>query len=223
MRILSRCSDILVAKINVLLDLAENPEAMIGQVIREMEDDVAEARGHTARAIAAERRLNRELAEQRIGIEFWQTKARAAVAANREDLARVALQRKKELETSAAELATQHTAALETSTQARAALHALESNLTLALLKQRSLIARLRAAQARRALGRAAGKRLGVGSTPGAKLQGWEQRLTDLEDLIAAETEVQGLGSPEATFAAWETEAELDRELAVLKEENARK
>src|SRR5580658_9012273 len=100
MRILSRCSDIIVANINVLLDKAENPEAMIGQVIREMEDDLAVARSHAACVIAAERRLSRDLAEQRIGIEFWQTKARAGVAANREDLARVALARKKELEIS---------------------------------------------------------------------------------------------------------------------------
>jgi phage shock protein A len=162
MRILSRCSDIIVANINVLLDKAENPEAMIGQVIREMEDDLAVARSHAARAIAAERRLSRELAEQRICIEYWQTKARAAVVANREDLARAALVRKKELEIAAAELATQHTAALETSMQVRTTLHALETNLTVARRKQRSLIARHRAAQARQALCRAAGKRLGL-------------------------------------------------------------
>ena len=132
MRILSRCSDIIVANINVLLDKAENPEAMIAQVIREMEDELAMARSHAASAIAAERRLNRELAEQRVGIEFWRTKARAAVAANRDDLARLALARKKELEISAAELATQHAAALETSTQVRASLHALETNLAVA-------------------------------------------------------------------------------------------
>jgi phage shock protein A len=224
MRILSRCSDILVANIHALLDKAENPEAMIGQVIREMEEGLAVARGHAAMAIAAERRLNRELAEQRTSIEFWRTKARTAVAANRDDLARVALARKMELEISAAELATQtHAAALETSAQIRASLHALEINLSAALRKQRSLIARHRATQARRALGRAAGKRLGSGFSPGAKLQQWEQRLTDLEDVIAAETEVQGLGGPETTFATWETEAELDRELAALKEENARR
>ena len=223
MRILSRCSDILVANLHALLDKAENPEAMIAQVIREMEDGLAVARGHAARAIAAERWLNRELTEQRIGIEFWQIKARAAVAANREDLARVALVRKKELKVSMAELVTQHTAALEAGTQARTSLHALETNLAAALRKQRSLIARHRAAQARRALCRAAGKRLGLGITPGAKLRHWEQRLTDLEDLIAAETEVQGLEGPETMFATWETEAELDRELAALKEENARK
>ncbi len=222
MGILSRCSDIIVANINVLLDSAENPEAMIGQVIREMEDSLAIARGHAAIAIAAARRLNRELAEQRIGIESWQAKARTAIAADREDLARAALARKKDTERSAAGLAIQHSAALETSTQVRASLAALETNLSAALRKQRSLIARHRAALAGRALGCALGKRLGSGVTPGAKLQQWEQRLSDLEDVIAAETEVQSIGGPETTFATWETEAELDRELAALKQENVR-
>jgi phage shock protein A len=223
MRILSRCSDILIANINALLDKTENPETMIGQVIREMEDGLAVARGHAASAIAAERWLNRELGKQRVRVEFWQNKARAAVAANRDDLARAALARKKELEISAAELEIQHTAALETSMQVRTSLDALETNLAVALRKRRSLIARHRAAQARRALGRAAGKRLGSDFTSGAKLEHWEQRMTDLEDVVAAEMEVQGLGDPETTFATWETQAEIDRELSALKEENARK
>jgi phage shock protein A len=223
MRILSRCSEIIVANINALLDKAENPEVMIAQIIREMEDDLALARSHAASAIAGERRLSRDLAEQRIGIEYWQTKARAAVAANREDLARLALAHKKELEVSAADLATQHAAALETSTQVRISLRALENNLTVARRKQRSLIARHRAAQTRQALGRAAGKRLGTGVTFGAKLQHWDQRLTDLEDVTAAQAEVQGLGSPESDFATLENEAEIERELAALREENAQK
>ena len=50
MRFLSRCSEIIVANINALLDTAENPEAV--------------------RVIAAERLLNRELTEQRNDIEF---------------------------------------------------------------------------------------------------------------------------------------------------------
>jgi phage shock protein A len=218
MRILSRCSDIIVANINVLLDKAENPEAMIGQIIREMEDGLALARSHAASAIAAERRLSRDLAEQRVGIEHCQTKARAAVTANRDDLARLALARKKELVTSAADVEIQNAAALETCTQVRAALHALEANLAVARRKQRSLVARHRAAQARQELCRAAGQRSGAVVTPGAKLQHWEQRLTDLEDVIAAQTEVQGLASPDSAIATWETEAEIDRELASLKE-----
>jgi uncharacterized coiled-coil protein SlyX len=50
-------------------------------------------------------------------------------------------------------------------------------------------------------------------------LQRWEERLTDLEDEIAAQTELQGLAGLEKTFAGWESEAELDRELDALKKE----
>jgi len=209
----------MVANINALLDRLESPEAMIGQIIGEMEDGLAVARSYAASAIAAERRLGRELAQQRIAVEFWQTKARAAVTAKREDLARLALARKREHETLAADLATQHAAALETCTQVLASLHAVESGFAAARRKQRSLIARHRAAQVRQELCRAAGTRLGTGCTAAAKLQRWEERLTDLEDEIAAQTELQGLAGLETTFASWESEADLDRELAALKEE----
>jgi phage shock protein A len=222
MSVMSRCFDIVVANINGLLDRVESPEAMIGQIIREMDDGLAAARRCAAGAIAAERRLGRELAEQRLAAEFWQTKARIAMSANREDLARLALIRKKEHEALAIELETQHAAALQTSKQVRAGLQSLEARLAEARRKQRSLIARHRAAQVRQELSRMAGGRLGTGLTAGAKLQRWEERLTDLEDEIAAQTEVQGMTGPEATFSNWEAEVEFDRELTALKEGNAK-
>ena len=53
--------------------------------------------------------------------------------------------------------------------------------------------------------------------SPAEKLQHWDDRLADLEDLIAAESEVQGVGNPDTAFVAWQSEADLDRELAALK------
>ncbi|HZZ82647.1 MAG TPA: PspA/IM30 family protein [Gemmataceae bacterium] len=219
MTLLSRCSDILAANIHSLLDRAEDPETMIAQIIRDMEDAAAAARGHAASAIAAERWLSRELSKQQAGIDYWHSKARTAVVANRDDLARVALSRKKELESAAEELALQHAAARDTSAQARAALDTLEANLAAAQRRQRLLIARNRAAQTRRALGYAAGKRLGSRATLESKLQHWEQRLSVLEDEVAAATEVQGLEQDaDATFAKWEAETDIERELNELKE-----
>ena len=221
MKILSRCSDILVANIHSLLDRVENPEGMLGQVVREMEDSLAAARSYAAGAIAAELRLGRELTQQRSAVAFWQEKARAAVAANRDDLARLALARKREHETLLSELESQHLAALETSTQVKAALHDLEAALAAARRKQRSLIARHRAAQARRELCRSAGARHGSDVALGAKLQHWEERITQWEDEAAALVEVQKLEGAESAFARWEVEVELDRELAALKKEAA--
>jgi phage shock protein A len=219
MRILSRCSNLVVANINALLARAENPEVMLGQIVRDMEDSLAAARSYAASAIAAERRLDRELAQHRSAVEYWQNKARAAVAANRDDLARLALRRRREHESLVRDLETQHLAALETSTQVRAALHDLEAALAAARRKQRSLIARHRAAQARRELCRSGGATFHSGLAFGAKLAHWEERITQFEDEIAAFAEVQNLEDVESTFARWEAEVELDRELDALKKD----
>jgi phage shock protein A len=87
-----------------------------------VEDGLAATRSYAASAFAAERRLGGELAQERTAIEFWHNKVRAAMTAQREDMARLALARKKEHETLAADLAAQHAAPLETSTQVRASL-----------------------------------------------------------------------------------------------------
>jgi phage shock protein A len=217
MRILSRCSSIVVANINTLLDRMENPEVMLGQIVRDMEHSLAAARSYAASVIAAERRLGRELAQHRSAVEFWQNKARAAVAANRDDLARLAVRRKKEHETLAGELEAQHLVAREANTQVRASLHDLEAALATARRKQRSLIARHRAAQARRELCRSGSADFRTGLALGDKLEHWEERITHFEDEIAGLTEVQNLEGAESAFAHWEAEAEVDRELEALK------
>src|SRR5437762_11675091 len=98
MRILSRLSDIFSANFHALLDQVENPEALLAHVVREMEESVAATRGYAASAIAAERRIGRELEQNRAEVEHWQSKAREALTAGREDLARRALARKREHE-----------------------------------------------------------------------------------------------------------------------------
>src|SRR5205809_896292 len=56
MSIFSRLSDIVASNLNALLDRVENPEALLVQVIREMEEGLAAARRYAALAIAAARR-----------------------------------------------------------------------------------------------------------------------------------------------------------------------
>jgi phage shock protein A len=219
MNILSRCANILTANFNALLDRLESPDAMVGQIIRQMEDGLAAARSYAASAIAAERRLGRELAQARTAIDYWHGKARDALTAQREDLARLALTRKKEHETLATDLAAQHATALETTSQVRASLQTLELSYAAARRKQRSLIARHRAAQARQQVCRAANTRLGRSVSAGARLERWVERLTELEDEVAAQTELQGLAGLEKTFADWQAQAEIDSEFAALKEE----
>ena len=64
---------------------------MLAQVIREMEEGLADARRQGAGAIAAERRLGRELEQNQAAAGHWKEQARLALTSHREDLARKAL------------------------------------------------------------------------------------------------------------------------------------
>src|SRR5258708_27862742 len=93
MGVFSRISDLLTANLNALLDRAENLEVMLEQMIREMEESHARARRYAAAAIAAESRLRRDRDDNRGQAEQWKARAREALAAGREELARRALAR----------------------------------------------------------------------------------------------------------------------------------
>lgn len=156
--------------------------------------------------------------QNRTEAERWQNKAREALAAGREDLARRALRRKREHEDLVRGLETQHAAAGQTCTNVRTSLRALEARLAEARRKQRSLLARHRAALAQAELHRALGPGLPDLGTPGAKFERLENRLLDLEDELAARVELQGAwGRLEEEFAELESEHEMDRELEALK------
>src|SRR5436305_14531489 len=124
MSIFSRLSDIIASNLNSLLDRVENPEALLVEVIREMEEGLAAARRYAALAIAAERRIGRELEQNRSESERWKNKAREAITAGRDDLARRALSRKREHDDLVHGLETQMVAAGQTSANVRTSLPA---------------------------------------------------------------------------------------------------
>ena len=88
MGIFKRISDIISANINELTEQFENPEKMLKQAIREMEDSIAEVTQQTAKAMAHEKTLSRELQRNRAGSEEWQQRAVKAVEAGDDALAR---------------------------------------------------------------------------------------------------------------------------------------
>jgi phage shock protein A len=219
MGIFSRMSDIITANLNALLDRAEDPEAMLAQVIREMEDSLARARRCAAAAIAAECWLRRERDDHRVRAEHWTGRAREALAAGREDLARRALARRQEHDALARSLEEQHTEAVQTGHHARTALRALEARLAEATRKRLTLLARHRTAQVRvevhRHLG---GGRANFGASQ-ARFDRLEDSLSRCADELAAEADLHDLAGLEAEFADLERQRAIDRELEALKRE----
>ena len=61
--ILKRFKDIMAANINQLLDKAEDPEKMIDQYLRDMEEDLGRVKAETAAVMAEATKANRQLEE----------------------------------------------------------------------------------------------------------------------------------------------------------------
>ena len=103
MGIFTRVRDILNSNINAALDKAEDPEKLIKQMVREMEDTLIELKAACASAMASERRTEREVSRANSQRDRWATRAELAVDRGREALAREALLTKRHYEDEAAE------------------------------------------------------------------------------------------------------------------------
>lgn len=150
MGVFKRISDIISANMNELVEGFEDPERMLKQAIREMEESIAEVTKQTAKAMANEKTLNRELERNRQQVEQWQGRAETAVEAGDDELARKALSRRKEYAKVMAALEDQLEAAREASSVLRRQLGAMKAKLAEAKRSQATLSARKRAADFRK-------------------------------------------------------------------------
>jgi len=149
MGIFSRMSDIINSNLNALLDQAEDPEKMIRLIIQEMEDTLVEVRSSSARVLADRKAAARRVDQLAAEAEAWEGKARLAISKGREDLARAALQEKREiereLEAVAAELATTD----EHIEQLNEEIAKLQSKLNDAKAKKKALVMRSKTVESR--------------------------------------------------------------------------
>ncbi len=154
MGLFKRVGDIISANLNEMVDRFEDPEKMLKQAVLEMEAAVAGALDGAVKVIANERLLARQLDENLRQLERCRARAEEAVRRGDDDAARRALSRKSEHAKLAAALADQHAAAEAASRKLRTQIDALRVRLNEARRQQATLIARKRAADARRSLAR---------------------------------------------------------------------
>jgi phage shock protein A len=95
MGIIRRLSNIVSANMEDLVESYENPEPLLKQTVREMESALVDARQQTARAMANEKRVRRELEQHERETSDLEVQAIRALEAGDEPAARQALQRKK--------------------------------------------------------------------------------------------------------------------------------
>ena len=99
MGILKRFKDIMSANINAMLDKAEDPEKMIDQYLRDLQEDLRNVKSETATVMADETRCKRALDDCDADIAKMQSYAEKALLAGNEADAMKFLEKKNQLST----------------------------------------------------------------------------------------------------------------------------
>jgi phage shock protein A len=152
MKVLERVRKIIAANINHLIEKAENPEKMIKQLIRDMDESIINLRLEVAKAIAAEKRLRRRAEEAEKAVKTWEENGETAVKDGNDDLARQAIVKKIDAQKLLDELNHQHEEAAHVSATMKEQLQQLENKIQEARRKKEILIARKHRAEAQKSM-----------------------------------------------------------------------
>ncbi len=150
MGLLGRISRVFKAKINNALDKAEDPEKLLSQVIIDMNQQLIESKKSVASAIADEKKLERQMRNNQAQARDWEEKARLAVKAGKDDLAKEALVRMQEYNESYKQYKEQWEIQHESVEKLKAALRQLQRKIEEAQRKKNLLIARAKRAKAQK-------------------------------------------------------------------------
>ncbi len=148
MGIFDRMKTVISSNINDMINKAENPEKMLNQLVVDMNQQMIESKKAVAMAIADEKKIERELLEQKRVSEEWERKAVIAVKAGRDDLAKEALLRKQEAETYFLQLKPQWEAQKASVEKLKETLRQLQNKIDEASRKKNILVARAKRAEA---------------------------------------------------------------------------
>ena len=212
----ARISDILKSNINEMLDRAEEPDKMIRQMVRDMEEAVGKATASVGTAVANHKRLERQFNDKQSQVAEWQHKAERAVEAGEDALARRALERKAVFAKAAEDLAPAVEESRQTAEQLREQLRELKTKLEEARTRQGTLIARHQAAQARKRLAQSIS---GLGEDAFSSFERFEQKVEESEAEATAHTEISGeMENIEKEIRQIEVDHSVDDELKALKD-----
>ena len=214
MGILDRMSRLVRANVNDLIDRAEDPEKMIDQILRDMESNIVTARSQVAAMIAQEKELDADLRETRQLATEWEEKARRAVTAGKDDLAREALRRKRDNDENANVYQHQLEVQGETVEKLKHQLQLLESKYQQTMGQRDSLIARQRRAKASQQVAQFTSTLSPLDAS--SELDRMERKIRSTEAQAAALSEMEST-SLDAQFRELDYDVDIEQELEALK------
>ena len=150
MSIFDRIARLFRANVNDLISQAEQPEKMLNQIIIDMRSQLVKAKQQVAAAIADEKRLQDQTAQELREAEEWEHRAMLAVKENRDDLAKQALMRRGEHVSRGQQMQLTWEAHKQETDRLKDSLRTLNDNIEEANRKKNLLLAKQRRADAQK-------------------------------------------------------------------------
>jgi phage shock protein A len=152
MGIFNRLAQLIKSNLNELISNSEDPEKMLNQVVLDMGTQLVEAKKQVAASIADEKRLQKQLEQEKTTAAEWERRAMMAVRSGNEELAKEALARKREHDGLAQTYQDQWTKQKNAVDQLKRALRMLNDKIEEAKRKKNVLIARKKRAEAQKSI-----------------------------------------------------------------------
>ena len=224
MGVLSRFKDIMAANFNALLDKAEDPQKMIDQYLRNLNDDLAKVKAETASVMAEEKSAKRKLDDCEAEISKMGEYARKAVAAGNDDEAKQFLTKKAELTQKQTVLQQNYTLACENAAKMRDMHDKLEADITSLKSKQEMLKAKVKVAETQQKINKLGSGLESAGNNMAAfdRMEEKVNKMLDEADAMAELNKNKTAASVEELTRRYDADHKTDQvddELAALKAE----
>ncbi|MCL2928809.1 MAG: PspA/IM30 family protein [Trichodesmium sp. St5_bin8] len=208
------------ANVNSLISNAEDPEKILEQTIKNMQNDLVKLRQVVAEAIATQKQTERQSYQAKSTANEWYRRAHLALQKGQENLAREALTRRNSYQETATVMKVQMEQQKQVVEKLKQNMKQLEHKVSEAKLKKNMYIARARSARASEKLN----KMLDLVNTGNAlsTFEEIEEKITQLESQSQVIAEL-GIDSLEKKFNTLEGDNHIEAELKAMKAKILRK
>ena len=218
MGIFDRLWRIIRANINSLVFDAEDPEKVLEQTLKDMQNDLVKLRQAVAQAIATQKRTERQCHQAQSNADEWYRRAQLALQKGQDNLAREALTRRKSYQETATVMKVQVQQQKQVFEKLKQNMRQLEQKISEAKLKKNMYIARARSAKASEKLNEMLGS-VNTGSNTLSAFEQMEEKIMQLEAKSEMIAEF-GTDSLDKQFVSLERDDhEIETQLEAMKTE----
>lgn len=218
MGIFQRIGDIFKSNINDMIDKAEDPEKMVKQIIIDMQQELNKSTQALGKAVSSERIAKKQYDDASRTASEWENRAKIALTAGDEELAKKALENKVKSDKDAAAYKEMYDTISQQTDTIRTQVEVLKSKLEEAKSRQAMLIARSQMADTQKNLAKSTG---GFDSSSASeKFNRMEEKIMHKEAEAQAFSEIAGQDNDLTdSFEKLESDSKVNSELEKLKAE----